>query len=83
MPNKIWRQNVDNIPYSLAYRLKRIVSTPTTFDQRLTELKQNLLDRKYKKKVIDDAFKRVKLISREEALKKELDIRKQKGQFLL
>ena len=39
---------------------------------RLEELKQNLLDRKYKRKVIEDAFKRVNSVTREEALKKVL-----------
>ena len=44
-----------NIPFSLAYRLKKIVSVPETFDTRLDQLKENLLDRKYKKKVVEDA----------------------------
>ena len=56
-----------NIPYSLAYRLKRIVSVPETFNTRLDQLKDNLLSRN---KVIEDAFDRVKLITREDALKK-------------
>ena len=59
-----------NIPYSLAYRLKRIVSIPETFEMRLNQLKQNLLDRKYNRKVIEDAFNRVIAVKREDALKK-------------
>ena len=58
-----------NIPYSLGYRLKRICSVPETFQRRLAELKTNLLARRYKERVIDDAFKRLGGISREEALK--------------
>ena len=45
-----------NIPYSLAYRLKRIVSCPDTFLIRLDELKKNLLTRNYSVKVVDEAF---------------------------
>ena len=59
-----------NIPYSLAYRLKRIVSCPDTFLIRLDELKKNLLTRNYSVKVIDQAFNKLSNISRKDALKK-------------
>ena len=57
-----------NIPYSLAYRLLRICSMPEQFQQRLEELKNDLLSREYKPKIIEDAFKRIGKITREEAL---------------
>ena len=59
-----------NIPYSLAYRLLRICSDTKSFKQRLEELRQDLLSRCYKPRVIDDAFKRVAQIERSEALKR-------------
>jgi len=59
-----------NIPYSLAYRLRRICSEEKDFEARLTELKNVLLTRKYGRKVIDQAFERARKIPRQEALKK-------------
>ena len=44
--------------YSLAYRLRRICSTPEFLKNRLSELKQFLLARGYKSKVIDPAIER-------------------------
>ncbi len=59
-----------NIPYSLAYRLRRICSEEKDFEARLTELKNVLLTRKYGRKVIDQAFERARKFPRQEALKK-------------
>ena len=59
-----------NIPFSLGYRLLRICSQEATFKQRLEELRQDLFSRNYSAKIIDDAFKRVIAIPREDALKK-------------
>ena len=59
-----------NIPYSLAYRLLRICSDEENFKRRLEELRQDLLLRCYKPKIIHDAFERVLKIDRKEALKK-------------
>ena len=59
-----------NIPYSLSYRLLRICSNPDNFSKRLEELKEDLISRNYKPKIIDEAFNKVKRISRKEALKK-------------
>ena len=56
--------------YSLAYRLLRICSNQEQFELRLSELKSDLISRRYKGKIIDDAFNRVRLVPREEALKK-------------
>ena len=59
-----------NIPYSLAYRLLRICSNKESFNVRLEQLKQDLLSRSYKPKIIDDAFKRVFQIHGNEAIKR-------------
>ena len=59
-----------NIPYSLAYRLLRICSDHQVFLKRLEELRQDLLARQYPAKIVHQAFEKVKLISRDEALKR-------------
>lgn len=59
-----------NIPYSLAYRLKRICSSNQKFEENLSNLKMKLLSRQYQPKIIDEAFNRARLVSRTEALKK-------------
>ena len=59
-----------NIPFSLALRIIRICSEPESRDQRLSELKQLLLDRGYKAKIVDAAISKAKQIPRNEALKK-------------
>ena len=59
-----------NIPYSLGYRLKRICSSIINFEIRLKELELNLISRGYAKKIIKNAFDKLKNVSREQALKK-------------
>ena len=59
-----------NIPYSLAYRLLRICSDPHDFSKQLENLKIDLISRNYKPKIIDDAFIKIKKMSRKEVLKK-------------
>ena len=59
-----------NIPFSLALRIVRICSEPESRDQRLEELREMLLDRGYKKRIIDDNIKKAKAIPRTEALKR-------------
>ena len=59
-----------NIPYSLAYRIRRICTEDTQFEFRLTNLKQDLINRNYHNKIIDDAFEKVRKIPRKQALKK-------------
>ena len=58
-----------NIPFSLAYRLKRICSEPEIFSKRLEELRHDLISRNYNPKIIETAFQKVKCIPRQEALK--------------
>ena len=51
-------------------RLKRICSTAEKFNFRLNELKNKLISRQYKPKIIDEAFERIRKISRKDALKR-------------
>ena len=59
-----------NIPYSLAYRLKRIESTEPLFEANLTKLGEELLQRGYNKTSIKEAFNKVKTLSRLSTLEK-------------
>ena len=60
----------NNIPFSLAYRIIRICSEPEQRDQRLSELKELLISRKYKPKIIDAAIEKAKSIPRWKALER-------------
>ena len=59
-----------NIPYSLAFRIKRICSREQDCIKRLEELRSMLLARKYRKKVIEAAFQKLSNLTREDTLKK-------------
>ena len=72
-----------NIPYSLAYRIKRICSIPEDFTRRLKDLECHLLSRQYPKKVIKSAFDRINKVTRAEALKKVVKQKVRKLVFAL
>ena len=57
-----------NIPFSLGYRILRIVSDHGTMLKRLDELREMLISRHYSPNVIESAFERVKKIDRNLAL---------------
>ena len=57
-----------NIPYSL--RITRICSKTETRDLRHSELRQLLLERDYKPKIVDSAIMKAKQIPRKEALER-------------
>ena len=78
-PPHCWR----NIPYSLAFRLRRICSKEETFLARLEELESMLLSREYPKRVITGAFERVKNLSREHTLQKVANRSKEKTTFVI
>ena len=59
----------NNIPFSLALRIVRICSLAETRDLRLSELKELLISRDYKRRIIDAAIGKVRLIPRMKALK--------------
>ena len=60
----------DNIPFSLALRIVRICTLQEDREKRFSELKDLLLSRDYKPKVIDSAIQKARNIPREEALKR-------------
>ena len=60
----------DNIPFSLALRIVRICTKSEDREKRFSELKDMLLARNYKSKIIDSAIERARNIPRAEALKK-------------
>jgi hypothetical protein len=59
-----------SIPYSLALRINRICTKPEARDTRMQELKEMLIERKYKSSLIDAAIRRAKQIPRSEAIKR-------------
>ena len=59
-----------NIPYSLAFRIRRICSEESDFEKQLTKTKTMLLARGYREKIVDTAFNRVRALTREFTLKK-------------
>ena len=58
-----------NIPYSIAYRIRRICWSDELFEIRLTELCTFLLSRGYKKRSIMDFFERARQVPRDKAKK--------------
>ena len=61
---------MDNIPFSLAMRIVRICTLEGDREKRFSELKNLLLSRDYKPKVIDAAIQKARNIPRKEALKR-------------
>ena len=59
-----------SIPYSLSLRIIRICTKIEQRDSRLQELKQYLIDRKYKNSLIEAAMRRALKIPRHEAIKR-------------
>ena len=59
-----------NIPYSLAYRLRRIESTEPLFQANILKLGTELQQRGYNKKCITAAFSRVQALARPGTLEK-------------
>ena len=70
-----------NIPYSLAYRLRRIESTEPLFQANLERLGQELLQRGYIKSSVKVAFDKVNSLSRTSTLEKV--IRQEDGRTTL
>ena len=64
------KQTTNSIPYSLALRILRICSNPEKREERLGEFKSFLTYRGYKPDRIEAAFKRVRRVPREAALRR-------------
>ena len=60
--------SLPTIPYSLAYRVKRNCSDPGLCDQRLGELKEKLLTRGYRPRVIENVFEKIRGLNRKDKL---------------
>ena len=60
----------ENVSFSLAMRIVRICSLPKTRDQRLQELKEMSLERKYRPNILDNAISRARDIPKKVALRK-------------
>ena len=60
---------IKNIPYSLALRINRTCTEEDEREQRLEELRELLIERKYRKSLIDASIRRAKAIPRAQALK--------------
>ena len=73
----------DNIPFSLAYRIVRICSEEETRDKRLAELKNMLLSRDYKAKLIDNAIARARATPRSKALERVSNLKNDKRRPVL
>ena len=65
------RHTKNSLPFSLAYRLLRICSTDNFLTKRLNELRQFLLNRHYKPKIIDAAFDKIRKMTRQDSLKRK------------
>ena len=59
-----------NIPYSLAFRIKRNCSQLTKCEQRFVELSERLQERGYRKRPVEDAIEKVRSLAREDILAK-------------
>ena len=59
-----------NIPFSLALMIVRICTYTTDREKRFSELKDLLISRDYKPKIVDSAIERARKIPRNEALKR-------------
>ena len=66
------------IPYSLALRINRICTDTNKRNIRLNELKEFLLERKYKSSLIDAAIRRAIKIPRSEAIKRVVKLTQSK-----
>jgi hypothetical protein len=60
---------IKNIPYSLALRIIRTCTEKDEREKRLEELRELLIERKYRKSLIDASIRRAKAIPRAQALK--------------
>ena len=67
-----------NIPYSLAFRVKRNCSDPTKYSIRMEELRVRLLERGYKPRCIDNAFRKVDGLDRDQILERVVKVERNK-----
>ena len=64
------RHICQNIPYSLAFRIKRNCSKSDQCEQRFMELKDRLMERGYRGRSVEEAINKVRELNREDILQK-------------
>jgi len=69
------KQTTVAIPYSLGLRIVRICSDPINRDLRLSQMKNQLIERGYSKDLVESSIQKARLVPREVALRK---VRKKK-----
>ena len=62
-------KNINKVPQGIALKLRRICDTTEKYESRAHEHKNYLLARNYKPSVVDEQFKKIRKISREDARK--------------
>ena len=62
-------KNINKVPQGIALRLRRICDTTEKYESRADEYKNYLLARDYKPSLVDEKFKKISKISREDARK--------------
>ena len=62
-------KNINKVPQGIALRLRRICDTTEKYESRADEYKNYLLARDYKPSLVDEQFKKISKISREDARK--------------
>ena len=62
-------KNINEVPQGIALRLRRICDTTEKYKSRADEYKNYLLARDYKPSLVDEQFKKISKISREDARK--------------
>ena len=63
-------KNTNKVPQGIALRLRRICDTTEKYESRADEQKNYLLARDYKTSLVDEQFKKIGQISREDARSK-------------
>ena len=62
-------KSTNKVPQGIALRLRRICDTTEKYESRADEYKNYLLARDYKPSLVDEKFKKISKISREDARK--------------
>ena len=62
-------KNINKVPQGIALRLRRICYTTEKYESRADEYKNHLLASDYKPSLVDEQFKKIGQISREDARK--------------
>ena len=57
-----------NIPFSLAYRLKRIESTIAGFERNMEKLREELVGWGYRRTLVESCFERIRVLDRLKSL---------------